>query len=37
MNEYRAALTVGTALPEVKEAAERGLQQPYEPPVKPQQ
>lgn len=36
MNEYRAALTVGTALPEVKEAAERGLQQAYEPPVKPQ-
>jgi hypothetical protein len=36
INEYRAALTAGTALPEVKEAAERGLQQPYEPPVKPQ-
>jgi hypothetical protein len=34
MNEYRAAL--GTDLPEVKAAAERGLQQPYEPPAKPQ-
>jgi tetratricopeptide (TPR) repeat protein len=37
LNEYRAALSVGTALPEVKQAAERGLEQPYEPPVKPQQ
>jgi hypothetical protein len=37
LNEYRAALTVGAALPEVKQAAERGLQQAYEPPVKPQQ
>ncbi len=36
MNEYRAALTAGAALPEVKAAAERGLQQAYEPPVKPQ-
>lgn len=35
--EYRAALTVGAELPEVKQAAERGLQQAYEPPVKPQQ
>jgi len=34
MNEYRAALS--TELPEVKAAAERGLQQPYEPPAKPQ-
>src|SRR5271157_518903 len=34
MNEYRAALS--TDLPEVKAAAERGLQQPYEPPAKPQ-
>jgi len=35
MNEYRAALN--TDLPEVKAAAERGLQQPYEPPApKPQ-
>lgn len=36
MNEYRAALTSGAGLPEVKAAAERGLQQAYEPPVKPQ-
>jgi tetratricopeptide (TPR) repeat protein len=36
MNEYRAALTTGSALPDVKAAAERGLQQPYEPPAKPQ-
>ena len=37
LNEYRAALSVGGGLPEVKQAAERGLQQAYEPPVKPQQ
>jgi len=36
MDEYRAALTVGAELPEVKAAAERGLQQAYEPPAKPQ-
>jgi hypothetical protein len=36
MSEYRAALTTGAGLPEVKAAAERGLQQAYEPPVKPQ-
>jgi len=36
MNEYRAALTAGGELPEVKAAAERGLQQAYEPPAKPQ-
>jgi hypothetical protein len=36
MNEYRAAMTVGAELPEVKAAAERGLQQAYEPPAKPQ-
>lgn len=36
MNEYRAALTAGGELPEIKAAAERGLQQAYEPPVKPQ-
>ncbi len=36
MNEYRAALTTGAELPEVKAAAERGLQQAYEPPSKPQ-
>jgi len=36
MNEYRAALTAGAALPEVKAAAEKGLQQAYEPPAKAQ-
>jgi hypothetical protein len=36
MKEYRAALTTGAELPEVKAAAERGLQQAYEPPAKPQ-
>jgi hypothetical protein len=35
MNEYRAALTAGSELPEAKAAAERGLQNPYEPPPKP--
>ena len=34
--EYRAALTTGADLPEVKAAAERGLQAAYEPPAKPQ-
>jgi tetratricopeptide (TPR) repeat protein len=36
MNEYRAALTSGGDMPEVKAAAERGLQQAYEPPAKSQ-
>ncbi len=36
MNEYRAALTAGAELPEVKAAAERGLQAAYEPPAKAQ-
>jgi tetratricopeptide (TPR) repeat protein len=36
LNEYRAALTAGAAMPEVKAAAEHGLQQAYEPPAKPQ-
>jgi outer membrane biosynthesis protein TonB/tetratricopeptide (TPR) repeat protein len=36
MEQYRAALTAGAALPEVKAAAERGLAQAYEPPTKPQ-
>jgi tetratricopeptide (TPR) repeat protein len=36
LNEYRAALTAGGNLPEIKAAAERGLQQAYEPPAKPQ-
>lgn len=34
VDHYRAALTAGGALPEVKAAAERGLQQPYEPPAR---
>jgi tetratricopeptide (TPR) repeat protein len=33
VDHYRAALNAGGALPEVKAAAERGLQQPYEPPA----
>ncbi|MEP6645294.1 MAG: hypothetical protein ABJA69_12400, partial [Acidobacteriaceae bacterium] len=33
VQEYRAALTAGDSLPEAKAAAERGLQQPYEPPT----
>ena len=36
MNEYRAALSTGSELPEIKAAAERGLEKPYEPPAKPQ-
>ncbi len=33
MDHYRAALNgAGGSLPEVKAAAERGIQQPYEPP-----
>ena len=34
--EYRAALTEGEKLPEVKAAAERGLEHSYEPPAKAQ-
>lgn len=37
LDHYRAALNAGSALPEVKAAAERGIQQPYEPPAHPQQ
>lgn len=36
LDHYRAALTAGTQLPEVKAAAERGIQKPYEPPSRPQ-
>jgi tetratricopeptide (TPR) repeat protein len=36
LDHYRAALSAGEALPEAKAAAERGLQQPYEPPSHPQ-
>jgi tetratricopeptide (TPR) repeat protein len=39
MDHYRAALNTGGTFPEVKSAAERGLQAPYEPPTasQPQQ
>src|SRR5229473_1412514 len=33
MDQYRAALTAAGTLPEAKLAAQRGLDQPYEPPV----
>jgi tetratricopeptide (TPR) repeat protein len=36
VDHYRAALNTGGTLPEVKSAAERGLEQPYEPPSSPQ-
>jgi tetratricopeptide (TPR) repeat protein len=36
LQEYRAALNAGAELPEIKAAAERGLQSAYEPPAKPQ-
>jgi len=36
MKEYQAALTAGAVLPEVKAAAQRGLEKAYEPPAKPQ-
>jgi len=32
LDHYRAALSASVSLPEAKAAAERGLQQPYEPP-----
>jgi hypothetical protein len=34
--EYRAALTAGGQLPDIKVAAEKGLARAYEPPAKPQ-
>jgi tetratricopeptide (TPR) repeat protein len=34
--EYRAALSVGEKLPEIRAAAEKGLEHSYEPPAKPQ-
>ena len=37
LNHYRAALSAGGSLPEAKAAAERGLEQPYEPPASSQQ
>jgi len=36
LQEYRAALDAGGQLPEIKAAAERGLEQAYEPPAKAQ-
>lgn len=36
LQEYRAALNTGGELPEIRAAAERGLEQAYEPPAKPQ-
>ena len=36
LDEYRAALNIGGGLPEIKAAAERGLEKAYEPPAKPQ-
>jgi len=36
LGHYRAALSAGSSLPEAKAAAERGLQQPYEPPSRSQ-
>ncbi len=36
LDHYRAALSAGESLPEAKAAAERGLQQAYEPPARPQ-
>jgi hypothetical protein len=36
LDHYRAALSAGSSLPEARAAAERGLQQPYEPPSRPQ-
>jgi tetratricopeptide (TPR) repeat protein len=37
LDHYRAALNAGAQLPEAKAAAERGIQQPYEPPGHQQQ
>ena len=36
VKEYRAALDTSGRLPDIKAAAERGIQQAYEPPTKPQ-
>ena len=37
LQEYQAALNTGGGLPEIKAAAQRGLEQAYEPPAKPQE
>jgi tetratricopeptide (TPR) repeat protein len=36
LEQYRSALSAGADMPEIKAAAEKGLQQAYEPPAKPQ-
>jgi len=36
LQEYRAALNTSAGLPEITAAAQRGLEQAYEPPAKPQ-
>lgn len=36
LEHYHAALSAGADLPEAKAAAERGIQQPFEPPAHPQ-
>jgi tetratricopeptide (TPR) repeat protein len=36
LHEYQAALDTGGELPEIRAAAQRGLEQAYEPPAKPQ-
>ena len=36
LQEYQAALNTGGRLPEIKAAAQKGLEQAYEPPAKPQ-
>ena len=36
LEQYKAALGAGDPSPEVKNAAEKGLKQPYEPPTQPQ-
>ncbi|MBS1850803.1 MAG: tetratricopeptide repeat protein [Acidobacteria bacterium] len=35
LNHYRAAMSAGAVLPEIKAAAEQGLSKPYEPPAHP--
>jgi hypothetical protein len=37
LDHYRAALSAGANIPEAKAAAERGIQQPYEPPNQPKE
>jgi tetratricopeptide (TPR) repeat protein len=37
LEQYKAALNAGDPSPEVKNAAEKGLKQAYEPPTQPQQ